>query len=114
MSFIDSFEPWMQQQGDMYIETFVNDPQGGDYTWTLSQANLDFGFYVEKSAQTNVNEQFVDDKIGKLVFRYRDLTFTPTIKHKLIYNSQDYFITGVDNVGLQNEVYLLSFRKENG
>ena len=114
MSFIDAFDCWITNKGDFHSKDVDSTSEGTVTTWPLTQASVDFGFYVEKSIQTNVNEKFIDNKTGTLVCRFRDLTFTPKIDHKLIYNSEDYFIIGTDNVGLQNEVWLLKFRKENG
>lgn len=115
MAFLDSFRDLLNKSALFEIEASIKDPVTGEITkgWTTEQT-VSAGFWTDKSIETDINDKFKDDAIGKIVVDPAELTFTPTIKHRATIDSVVYFIEGVDNIADQDEVYLLTYRKENG
>lgn len=70
------------------------------------------GFWTSNSQETNVNDKFVNQKIGEMVVNKSELTFTIDTESFAVINGENYYIEGTDNIGLQGEVLLLTWRKE--
>lgn len=83
---------------------------GVDTKTLLGTVNV--GFWVDRSQETNINDKFVNDKTGKIVVNKSDLTFTIDKTSVAVIDSEDYYIEGTDNIGFQNEILLLKYRKE--
>lgn len=114
VGFINDFKDWFTDSCNFELEQNAQNPTTGEITktWATVQSNVSFAIYTTNSVQTNVNDKFVNQKILECVFDIEDLSITPTISHRILYNSEYYYIEGTDDIQEQGEVLILTLRKE--
>lgn len=109
MSILDYFDDIQNKTGTAYIKNVTTDLQGRPVeTYAVVQSNLKYGYQVDSSRQTNINDQFQNQETGTIFVKYEDLEFVPSVDHKI----DDMFIEGVDNVGGQDDFFELLYRRE--
>lgn len=112
MAFLDDFRDLLNYSATFQVESTTKNSDGVPVkSWATDQV-VSAGFWTDNSQQTNINEKFVDQKLGTIVVDPNELTFTPTTKHRCEIDGEYYYIEGVDNSVFQGEVYFLKYRKE--
>lgn len=112
MSFLDCFAEEMNKTGSLQLEVTNKGATGQtSITWDVVET-VTFGFWTDNSIQSNNNDKFVNDKTGTIILDPAKVSILPGIKYKIVYNSEDYFITGNDDIAFMGEVYALNFKKE--
>lgn len=110
MSFMSFFEDWEIASISFYSEVETLDSEGQTVKSQSLLGTADCGKWVDTSLETNVNDKFVNSEVGKFALDYP--SFTITTKSYALIDSVKYYIVGVDDIGSQNDVLLLTYRKD--
>lgn len=109
MGILDYFDDWQVYTGTAYQKQETRDSQGRITTsYTEVEAEVLYAAWVDNSQQTNTDDQFLNQEVGRILIDPADISFTPTVDHKI----DDLFIEGVDNVAGFGEAYVLKYRRE--
>ena len=107
---LDEFSDWKTVTGTFYELTTGLDSQGRPTeTWVSRYANESVNFWTDNSLETNANEKFVNNAVGKMLVR---ASLPITNKYKFTVGTVDYFITGYDDIGGFGEMKVLGWKRE--
>lgn len=110
MAFMEFFEDWEIKTVSFYKEVETLDSNGQTVKTPSLVGTSDCGTWVDTSIETNVNDKFVNSEVGRFALDYPSFTID-TNTYALI-SSVKYYIIGVDNIASQNDVLLLTYRKD--
>jgi hypothetical protein len=115
-SILDFFDDYSTESVTFYQPTISKNSAGQPIagTDTTLQTGVEVHFWIDTSAETNVNDKFVDNIVGSVLVRVSDLTFVPTTKMIFKLDSKTYYIEGVDNIGNEDDFYEIMWRQNLG
>lgn len=128
---IEYFSDWM---GTAKLYRVVETKNTAGQTIKTEQAinaGADFtiGRYVTTAVQSNLGDKFALSEIGKIVIAYQSFFVRTTAGDPpvttdtqvwfdpswyAVVGGKKYYIEGVDNVGSQDEILVLTYRRERG
>jgi hypothetical protein len=116
MGILEYFDDWQKHTGIVEVATETKGSAGKTVTtWSQVQTEVPFASWVGTSRQTSENDKFVDQETGDILLDPADISFTPTISHRVTdENGKIYYIEGVDNIAGFDELYKLFYRVEHG
>jgi hypothetical protein len=114
---IDYFDNWKSVTASIEEQSASQNAAGQTtISWddVVDDETYTVNWWTDTSNETSTNDRFVDQKKGKALIKYDDLSFTPTTDMRFKVESDYYYIIGVDNVAELNDFYVISWRYDNG
>lgn len=112
---LDHFTDWQKKTADFKkLVNTTNDAGQPIEEWqTVSGGSgIDVNFWTDASRETNQNDRFVDQATGTALVDPAKISFAPDTTMKMVIDSKDYYIEGVDDVAALGDVYILTWRRE--
>lgn len=115
---LEYFSDWMPVEAKLYKVVSTKNSIGQTVlTKTAIDGVYKFAKWVTASQQTDLNDKFVNNEIGKLAIAYRKFYIgtveqVPDITWYAVIGGVKYFIDGIDNIGSMNETYVFAYHKD--